>query len=381
MADLVLENISKVFDSGDEEIIAVNDISLDIKDGEFLVLVGPSGCGKSTTLRTIAGLEEPTEGTIRIGGTVVNGLQPNQRNIAMVFQNYALYPHKSVAGNIEFGLKMSTDLSKQERKEKVEEVAELLEIEDLLDQKPRNLSGGQQQRAALGRAIARSPEVFLFDEPLSNLDAKLRTSMRTEIQRLQNELGTTSIYVTHDQEEAMTMSDRIAILNGGELQQVGTPAEVYYEPTNRFVASFIGSPSMNFLPVEFDADQEVLKNDGHTIAISEALAQRLGAREAESFHLGVRPEHTRVVESDAQIQLETTLEVVEPMGSDNFIHYKLNEYEFTTRVSGQEFHEEGETVLIGFDESDMYLFDAQTTEAVTYPGVPEEGDEVQAYVE
>ncbi len=264
MGQISLNDVTKTFDDG--SIVAVDDLNIEIADGEFLVLVGPSGCGKSTTLRMIAGLESISAGDISIGDVRVNNLEPRERDIAMVFQNYALYPHKSVRENIGFGLRLSTDLSNAEIEERVEDAAEMMGIEDLLDDKPKQLSGGQQQRVALGRAIVREPEAFLFDEPLSNLDAKLRTHMRTEISRIQQELGVTSIYVTHDQAEAMTMGDRIAVLNDGQLQQVGTPNEVYDHPENRFVASFIGSPSMNFV----DATVDVRDDGTYVVAKSGA---------------------------------------------------------------------------------------------------------------
>ena len=252
MGRITIDNVRKEYDSDTGTIRAVDDVSLEVEDGEFLTIVGPSGSGKSTLLRMIAGLEDITAGQIRIGDTVVNDIAPQNRGVAMVFQNYALYPHMSVRKNMSYGLKLTTDLTKGEIDERVEETAEMMGIGDLLDKKPNNLSGGQQQRVATGRAIVRQPEVFLFDEPLSNLDAKLRLHMRTELQRIQEDLETTSVYVTHDQTEAMTMSDRIVILSNGTIQQVGTPAEVYAEPVNRFVADFIGSPSMNFFDVEFD---------------------------------------------------------------------------------------------------------------------------------
>src|SRR6056297_2798092 len=258
MADLKLDNVTKVFTDDDgSDIVAVDDVSFDIEDGEFLVLVGPSGCGKSTTLRMVAGLETVTSGRISLGGTNLVGRDPQDRDIAMVFQSYALYPHMTVQENMSFGLEESTDMADDEIERRVSETAEMMGIGDLLDRKPGELSGGQQQRVALGRAIVREPEVFLMDEPLSNLDAKLRSQMRTELQRLQEDLGTTTIYVTHDQTEAMTMGDRIAILNDGELQQVGTPLECYHEPANVFVAGFIGEPSMNFFDVTLEGDRLV----------------------------------------------------------------------------------------------------------------------------
>jgi len=266
MGRLELNDLVKVFESGDSEIVAVDDLDVTVDDGDLLVLVGPSGCGKSTTLRCIAGLERVTSGRIELDGRDITHSKPKERDMAMVFQNYALYPHMSVRKNIGYGLKITTDLDKSAVYERVEETAEMLEIGDLLDKKPSELSGGQQQRVALGRAIIREPEVFLMDEPLSNLDAKLRTTMRTEIQQLQQEMDVTTIYVTHDQTEAMTMGDYIAVLDDGELQQLGTPLECYHEPRNRFVAGFIGSPSMNFLEVERGGN--VLHHDEFTYQLS-----------------------------------------------------------------------------------------------------------------
>src|SRR6187402_3583229 len=246
MSEIVLDGVTKTFADGFE---AVKDMDLDIQDGEFMILVGPSGCGKSTALRMIAGLEEISEGEVKIGGEVVNERAPKDRDIAMVFQNYALYPHMTVRENMGFALKLAgTDRGEIDRK--VREAAEILDLQQHLDRKPANLSGGQRQRVAMGRAIVRDPKAFLLDEPLSNLDAKLRVQMRTELARLQSRLGTTTVYVTHDQTEAMTLGDRVAVMRAGELQQVGTPAELYGEPTNLFVAGFIGSPAMNFMPAE-----------------------------------------------------------------------------------------------------------------------------------
>ncbi|MFB6244363.1 MAG: ABC transporter ATP-binding protein, partial [Halobaculum sp.] len=249
MSGITLDTVRKEFSTGDEQIVAVDDVDLEVRDGEFLVLVGPSGCGKTTTLRCIAGLEDVTSGHVRFGEEDVTGLRARERDVAMVFQNYALYPHMDVRTNLGFGLKLSTQLSSAEIDDQVEDVASMLGIEDLLDQKPKELSGGQQQRVALGRAIIRDPAAFLMDEPLSNLDAKLRAEMRTELQTLQHELDVTTVYVTHDQTEAMAMGDRIAVMNDGRLQQVGTPEAVYRTPVNEFVAKFIGSPSINL----FDA--------------------------------------------------------------------------------------------------------------------------------
>ena len=361
MGRIALNGVRKTFNGGD--VVAVDDINLDIDDGEFLVLVGPSGCGKSTTLRMIAGLETVTDGDITIGNTRVNNLDPRERDIAMVFQNYALYPHMSVRKNIGFGLQLSSDLTDDEIRSRVEQTAEMMGIEDLLDDTPRELSGGQQQRVALGRAIVREPEAFLFDEPLSNLDAKLRSQMRTEITRLQQELGVTSIYVTHDQAEAMTMGDRIAVLNDGELQQVGAPNEVYDHPANQFVAGFIGSPSMNFL------DVAVRERNGEPYLVAAAgedvlsyplgdLSERLNLEPGRRLELGVRPEDVIHATGDDGERVQTaTVEVVEPMGSDNFLYFELADAEWTARVDSNYEPEPGESFRFSFEPRVFHLFD------------------------
>src|SRR6266545_670317 len=291
MAAVVLTNVHKVYG----HVVAVRDINLDIKDREFVVLVGPSGCGKSTTLRMIAGLEEISGGTIAIGGRVVNHLQPKDRDIAMVFQNYALYQHMSVRDNLAFGLR-NRRVPKTEIAAAVGRAARILSIEPLLDRRPYQLSGGQQQRVALGRCIVRNPKVFLFDEPLSNLDAKLRTQMRIEIKRLRERVPTTSVFVTHDQVEAMTLGDRIVVMKDGVVQQVGTPLELYRAPANRFVAGFIGSPAMNFLDVRVTAegDHFVLTGAGVRLTLATALFNSLGARVGRTVCLGIRPQHLRL---------------------------------------------------------------------------------------
>jgi len=356
MATVTLENLRKEFDSG--RIVAVDDLSLSVDDGEFLTVVGPSGCGKSTTLRMIAGLEQPTTGHVNIGGEDVTEVHARNRDVAMVFQNDALYPHKTVMGNMEFGLRMSTDLSKAERREKVEWAADMMDITELLDDKPDELSGGQKQRVALGRAIVREPDVFLFDEPLSNLDAKLRTTMRTEIQRLQNELDVTAIYVTHDQEEAMTMGDRMAILDGGELQQVGPPNDVYEGPANRFVGGFVGSPAMNFVDAELTGDGRTLRFDsGETVTLPDGYVDTAGSKPVT---VGIRPENVRVVDSGG---LTATVEVVEPVGSDNYLYLDIAE-EFIARVDADVKPEAGERVRVDFDNDGVHLFDRETGESL-----------------
>jgi multiple sugar transport system ATP-binding protein len=362
MTEIELDDVTKVYNPSGEAVVAVEDLSLTVEDGEFLVLVGPSGCGKSTTLRMVAGLEKITEGTISIGDEVVNDQEPKERDVAMVFQNYALYPHKTVRENIGFSLKYTSEFSKSEIEQRVEDVAEMMGIEELLDDKPKQLSGGQQQRVALGRAIVREPEAFLFDEPLSNLDAKLRTRMRTEIAQLQRDLDVTSVYVTHDQAEAMTMGDRIAILDEGRLQQVGTPNEVYRHPTNRFVAGFIGSPSMNFLEVtleEFAGGYELVGvTEGDlTYPVEESLADSIDATAGDRLTLGVRPEDVRVTEPDRDNRsIGARVEVVEPMGSDNYLALTVGGEEWTARVSPEYTPDEESAVTLSFDRESLYLF-------------------------
>jgi multiple sugar transport system ATP-binding protein len=371
MAQVDLEDVTKVYNSEEGNVVAVDNLSLTIDDGDFLVLVGPSGCGKSTTLRMVAGLETITDGTIAIGGEPVNDKEPRDRDIAMVFQNYALYPHMTVRKNIGFGLKYSSDLSKSAVSDRVEETAEMMGIDDLLDDKPSQLSGGQRQRVALGRAIVREPQVFLFDEPLSNLDAKLRTHMRTEISRLQRDLGVTSIYVTHDQAEAMTMGDVVAVMNDGVLQQVAPPNEVYEHPANRFVAGFIGSPSMNFLDVQLAGsadDYRLVTHDEKkgAYAVSDRIVDQSGLETETDLTLGVRPEDIDVIVDnpiDENRTLEATVDVVEPMGSDNFLTLTLpGGGEWVARVDSEFFPTEGTTVAYTFDESAIHLFgqDGQT---------------------
>ena len=364
MATVTLDDLTKEYSNG--QILAVDGVDLTVEDGEFVTVVGPSGCGKSTTLRMIAGLERPTDGHIHVGGEDVTDVHARKRDVAMVFQNYALYPHKTVEQNMAFGLRMSTDLSKDERHETVRETAEMMGIEELLDQKPDELSGGQKQRVALGRAIVREPDVFLFDEPLSNLDAKLRTTMRTEIQRLQNELETTSIYVTHDQEEAMTMGDRIVILNGGQLQQTGVPKEVYDDPANEFVAGFIGSPSMNFLTVEVESGggtTTLVGPDGFEYALADERL-RNAVRGRDRVRLGIRPEDVSVAGPGGD-SVETEVEVLEPVGSDNYLHLALGD-EFIARVPSDVEPDPGETIHASFDSADLHLFDADDGDSLLY---------------
>jgi multiple sugar transport system ATP-binding protein len=356
MARIDITALVKVYDSGDESIVAVEDLDLAVEDGEFLVLVGPSGCGKSTTLRCIAGLEDVTKGSIHFGDREVTDLRGSERDVAMVFQNYALYPHMTVRQNIGFGLKLSSSLSSAEIAEQVESVAEMLGITPLLDDKPKELSGGQQQRVALGRAIVREPSVFLMDEPLSNLDAKLRAEMRTELQELQHDLDVTTVYVTHDQTEAMAMGDRIAVMNDGVLQQVGPPEDVYRSPTNEFVATFIGSPSINLLTAEVDGTT-LTGPAGFTYELSDPTPVEGRSR----VRIGVRPEDITLVEVGSN---RATVSVVEPMGNENFCYMGLGEHELTARISPDIRPQAGEEVAFAFDEKALYLFDVDTGEAL-----------------
>ncbi|WP_439025388.1 ABC transporter ATP-binding protein [Haloarchaeobius sp. DT45] len=357
MATINIDTVRKEFENDEEgTIVAVEDIDLTIEDGEFLVLVGPSGCGKTTTLRTIAGLEDVTSGEIYFDETEVSGKRARDRDVAMVFQNYALYPHMNVRQNIGFGLKLSTELSSAEIRQKVDGVAEMLGISDLLHKKPKELSGGQQQRVALGRAIIREPEVFLMDEPLSNLDAKLRAQMRTELQELQHDLDVTTVYVTHDQTEAMAMGDRIAIMNDGVLQQVGSAEEVYRSPTNEFVADFIGSPSINLLTAEVDGS--TLRGPG---GFTYELDDDSWVEGYDEVRLGVRPEDLRLTDGPGN---DAEVTVVEPMGNENFLYMELADIELTARIASALRPSPGETVTLDFEEESLYLFDPRTGDAL-----------------
>jgi multiple sugar transport system ATP-binding protein len=359
-----LGDITKEFGNGNDSIVAVDDVSLEIDNGEFLVLVGPSGCGKSTTLRMIAGLESITGGELRIDRDRVNEQTPQERDIAMVFQSYALYPHMTVRGNMRFGLEESTDLPDSEIDARVEDTASMLGIESLLDRQPSELSGGQQQRVALGRAIVREPKEFLMDEPLSNLDAKLRSNMRTELQRLQNDLDTTTVYVTHDQTEAMTMGDRIAVLDDGQLQQVGVPLDCYHEPQNRFVAGFLGEPSMNFFAVE--RDDTVLRSNGFNYPLSSKIVDALG--NATSLTLGIRPSAIEMVETTDEHAFAANVDVVEPMGDEYNVHLTFDDADtddsFVATIDGMCHVEGGQRVAAHLSEDAIHLFDRESEEAL-----------------
>ena len=365
MARITLDDVTKRFGEGGNAVVAVDDVSLDIDDGEFVVFVGPSGSGKSTLMRIVAGLETQSEGDVTIGETVVNQLGPRARDIAMVFQNYALYPNMTVEENMSFGLKMSTELSTQEIETKVTEAAEMMGIGNLLDNKPGELSGGQQQRVALGRAIVRDPNVFLMDEPLSNLDAKLRTTMRTEINRLQNDLDVTTLYVTHDQTEAMTMGDRLVVLNHGELQQVGTPVECFYRPANQFVAGFIGSPSMNFFNGQITGG--TIRADGFEYDLTDEMQRSVDGH--NEVVLGIRPEDVTLHErANASYEFEAVVDVVEPMGSIAYVYLRPRMQEsdqtFVVEADGKRPISEGEHINVKIPDEDVHLFDATTGETI-----------------
>jgi multiple sugar transport system ATP-binding protein len=351
------------------ETIAVNDMNIDVADQEFLVLVGPSGCGKTTALRLLAGLEEISDGKILIGDRTVNDVAPKDRDIAMVFQSYALYPHLSVYDNMAFGLKLRK-LPKEEIKRRVNEAAEILGIQDLLERKPRQLSGGQRQRVAVGRAIVREPKVFLFDEPLSNLDAKLRVAMRAEINKLHQRLNTTFIYVTHDQTEAMTMATRIAVINKGLLQQIDSPQNLYDNPNNLFVAGFIGSPAMNFFPAKLRKDNGRLMVDGSTfaIAIPDEFAKPYQSPAGKNVIFGIRPENIHdpnFVPPNVHTEtIESQVDVTELMGNEIFLHMLSGQNTFVARVDPRSKLRVGEKVQIAFDMDSIHIFDAETEETI-----------------
>jgi len=396
MAEIAYEHVSKIYPDGTR---AVHDLELEIQDGELMVLVGPSGCGKTTALRMLAGLEEISEGEIRIGDRIVNDLTPRDRDIAMVFQSYALYPHMTVADNLAFGLKLRK-LPKNEVKERVQRAARILQIEEFLKRKPRALSGGQRQRVAMGRAIVREPQAFLMDEPLSNLDAKLRVQMRAEIHQLQRRLGVTTIYVTHDQVEAMTMGDRVAVMNAGHLQQVDTPQVLYDQPVNEFVAGFIGSPSINLV------ESELVQSNGHLevslgehkLAVDDQITRNrsgLGDYVGKKIILGIRPEDFEdvAIEPDAPAdrRIKVTADLTEPLGSEVLVHFgteatavvssaaaadagedadiRLGEEEdvstrLIARVSPKSHVALGQQVELAVDTSRLYFFDPETRAAI-----------------
>jgi multiple sugar transport system ATP-binding protein len=360
MSRVIFDRVTKHFG----EVVAVDDLSLEIYDKEFLVLLGPSGCGKSTALRIVAGLEDPTRGTVVIGDRVVNNVEAKNRDIAMVFQDYALYPHMSVYDNMAFSMRMR-HVRRQERNQRVLEAAHTLGLETLLKRKPAELSGGQRQRVALGRAIVRQPSVFLMDEPLSNLDAKLRVQTRRELIKLHRRLQTTFIYVTHDQVEAMTMGERIAILKDGVLQQVDHPRDVYDRPANVFVASFIGSPAMNFFQAELasQGDGLVARSDGVEMQLSAAQAQALAKLTTPNVTIGVRPEHMVVGEASAKADhcvLATIVDTVESLGAEQQVTFSNGETSIQARLDPSPALHEGEQVLLMFACDRLHFFDPET---------------------
>ncbi|MDE5447174.1 sn-glycerol-3-phosphate ABC transporter ATP-binding protein UgpC [Bradyrhizobium sp. CSA207] len=362
MADVALRKVVKRYD----DVEAVRGIDLDISDHEFIVLVGPSGCGKSTTLRMIAGLEDITDGDIMIGGDVVNDVPPKDRDIAMVFQNYALYPHMTVAENMSFGLRLK-HYPKAEIKARVTEAARLLDITDLIDRKPKQLSGGQRQRVAMGRAIVRNPKVFLFDEPLSNLDAKLRVQMRIEIKKVHQKVRTTTVYVTHDQVEAMTLADRVVVMNKGRIEQIGTPNELYHKPATRFVAGFIGSPAMNFIPCRLEdagGKLNIRLTDRISFPLPPARAARYDALpRTENLLLGIRPEH--LTESHSHLEpgvetFDTVLDVTEPMGMETLVYFGLEGTPVCGRVDPNAGAKDGAPMRLAVDLNNMHLLNEAT---------------------
>ena len=342
------------------DVVAVNDFSLDIQDEEFLVLVGPSGCGKTTALRMVAGLEEISEGALRIGDRVVNDLAPKDRDVAMVFQSYALYPHMSVYDNLAFGLKLRK-MPKAEIDKRVREAAATIELTNLLERKPKQLSGGQRQRVALGRAIVRDPAVFLMDEPLSNLDAKLRVQTRAEIARLHQRLKSTIIYVTHDQVEAMTMGDRIAVMSAGVLQQVGAPQDLYERPVNKFVAGFIGSPAMNFINVDVAREngKTMLKDGNVELAVPERFASAV-AQAGEKVTAGIRPEHFEIgngTASGANASLRANVDVVEFLGNEELIHIRVGDHDLVAIIDASHRVRPGDVIDMTVPIDKIHLFD------------------------
>jgi multiple sugar transport system ATP-binding protein len=363
MAEVVVRKLNKKFDLTH----VVKDVDLQIHDKEFVVFVGPSGCGKTTTLRMIAGLEAITSGDILIDDTIVNDVPPMDRDIAMVFQNYALYPHMSVAGNMAFGLKMRK-FEKSEIEARIKRAADILGIGDLLHRKPRQLSGGQRQRVALGRAIVRDPKVFLFDEPLSNLDAKLRVQMRVELKKLHERLGTTAIYVTHDQVEAMTLGDRVVVMKDGVVQQVGEPLELYNTPANRFVAGFIGSPAMNFADVTLAADNGKVwaEAPGLRIGLPEQLAHRTNGRSGGKATVGIRPEDIHIAgpADPAELCFDVEVEVVEQLGSEILLDTRVGDSTFVASVDPTLRTRVHDHLKLAINPARLHLFDAQTEAAI-----------------
>jgi multiple sugar transport system ATP-binding protein len=362
MAEVMLRKVVKRYDN----VEAVRGIDLDIADHEFVVLVGPSGCGKSTTLRMIAGLEDITDGDIMIGGDVVNDVPPKDRDIAMVFQNYALYPHMTVAENMSFGLRLKR-YPRAEIKARIDEAARMLDIVELVDRKPKQLSGGQRQRVAMGRAIVRNPKVFLFDEPLSNLDAKLRVQMRIEIKKVHQKVRTTTVYVTHDQVEAMTLADRVVVMNNGRIEQIGTPNDLYHNPTTRFVAAFIGSPAMNLIPCTLEdiaGRLHVRLTDRIAFPLPPSRAARYqGVARNEKLLFGLRPEHITEAKVHAEPGIESfdaVLDVTEPMGMETLIYFTLEGKQVCGRVNPNVSARDGAALPLAVDLNNMHLLNEVT---------------------
>lgn len=368
MASLSLKNINKSYPNG---FVAVKNFNLEIADKEFIIFVGPSGCGKSTTLRMIAGLEDITSGELWIGDKLVNDVEPKDRDIAMVFQNYALYPHMSVYDNMAFGLKLRK-VPKDQIDKLVHEAAKILDLEHLLDRKPKALSGGQRQRVAMGRAIVRNPKVFLMDEPLSNLDAKLRVQMRIEISKLHRRLESTIIYVTHDQTEAMTLGTRIVVMKDGVVQQVDSPQNLYEAPKNLFVAGFMGSPQMNFLDatVTKSGSDVLLVFGSHSIKVPDAKAKKLveGGYVNKTVVLGIRPEDVKdeemFISNSPDSVVEATVKVYELLGAEVYLYFSLEQFEFTARVNPRTTARVGDTIKVAFDLSKIHVFDKETEQVI-----------------
>jgi multiple sugar transport system ATP-binding protein len=365
MSKVVLEHLWKTYPGN---VDAVKDVNLEINDGEFLVLVGPSGCGKSTTLRMVAGLEEISRGKISIGDRVVNDVPPKDRDIAMVFQNYALYPHMTVYDNMAFGLKLRK-YKKSEIEARVNEAADILGIHEYLQRRPKALSGGQRQRVAVGRAIVRKPQAFLFDEPLSNLDAKMRVQMRAEISKLHNQLETTMIYVTHDQVEAMTMGDRIVVMKDGIIQQVANPTELYDNPVNIFVAGFIGTPPMNFFngTIEADGGSLAFKESSFSVPLPAEWKEKLAGYTGKRVVFGLRPENIgsdAAENSENPVKIQAKVEVVEPMGSETFLYMNTGEHTFIARTESHRKCRVGDELNLATLLHKAHIFDAETTKVI-----------------
>jgi len=364
MAEVLLKDITKIYDGG---VKAVDKANIEVKDHEFVVLVGPSGCGKSTTLRMIAGLEDISEGDLFIGGKRMNDEAPKDRDIAMVFQNYALYPHMSVYENMAFGLRIRK-FPKAEIDARVKEAAQILDIEELLDRKPKALSGGQRQRVAVGRAIVRKPKVFLFDEPLSNLDAKLRVQMRAEISSLHNRLNATMVYVTHDQTEAMTMGDRIVVMKSGLIQQIGTPLKLYNDPINRFVAGFIGSPPMNIAPADVfeDKGRIIASEEGMTVVVPRNRENVLRSCIGKKVFMGIRPEDLKITKKPEENNLKATVSVIEPLGNETHLYVDTKENQYIARSQPEIDFKVGDEINFTPNIDKVQFFDIETERSLFY---------------